>query len=128
MCLQTVSEALEKAVKGRTCISIAHRLSTIKDADLICVVDKGIIHCTLLTLGVVSLVNGLKFIVCEFYLHICRTNRGAWYALGVDSAKRHILANVQGATYGVTSSGSLLLKNSALIIYIHTKTCIKTIN
>ncbi|XP_026315183.1 multidrug resistance protein homolog 49-like isoform X2 [Hyposmocoma kahamanoa] len=38
---RTVSEALEKAVKGRTCISIAHRLSTIKDADLICVVDKG---------------------------------------------------------------------------------------
>ncbi|XP_047524484.1 multidrug resistance protein homolog 49-like [Pieris napi] len=38
---RAVTEALEKAAKGRTCITIAHRLSTIKDADLICVVDKG---------------------------------------------------------------------------------------
>ncbi|XP_039763141.1 multidrug resistance protein homolog 49-like [Pararge aegeria] len=38
---RAVSEALEKAAKGRTCITIAHRLSTIKDADLICVIDKG---------------------------------------------------------------------------------------
>ncbi|VVC86230.1 multidrug resistance protein homolog 49-like [Leptidea sinapis] len=38
---RVVSEALEKAAKGRTCITIAHRLSTIKDANLICVVDKG---------------------------------------------------------------------------------------
>ncbi|XP_073952681.1 multidrug resistance protein homolog 49-like [Choristoneura fumiferana] len=38
---RAVSEALEKAAKGRTCITIAHRLSTIKDASLICVVDKG---------------------------------------------------------------------------------------
>nr|ADV76539.1 ATP-binding cassette sub-family B member 3 [Trichoplusia ni] len=38
---RAVSEALEKAAKGRTCITIAHRLSTIKDADLICVLDKG---------------------------------------------------------------------------------------
>lgn len=40
--LQAVTEALEKAAQGRTCITIAHRLSTIKDSDLICVVDKGI--------------------------------------------------------------------------------------
>ncbi|XP_061705588.1 multidrug resistance protein homolog 49-like isoform X1 [Cydia pomonella] len=38
---RAVTEALEKAAKGRTCITIAHRLSTIKDADLICVLDKG---------------------------------------------------------------------------------------
>uniref|UniRef100_A0A2A4J7A7 ABC-type xenobiotic transporter n=1 Tax=Heliothis virescens TaxID=7102 RepID=A0A2A4J7A7_HELVI len=38
---RAVSEALEKAAKGRTCITIAHRLSTIRDADLICVLDKG---------------------------------------------------------------------------------------
>ncbi|XP_049884996.1 multidrug resistance protein homolog 49-like [Pectinophora gossypiella] len=38
---RAVSEALEKAAKGRTCITIAHRLTTIKDADLICVLDKG---------------------------------------------------------------------------------------
>ncbi|KAL0852199.1 hypothetical protein ABMA28_000423 [Loxostege sticticalis] len=38
---RAVTEALEKAAKGRTCITIAHRLSTVKDADLICVVDKG---------------------------------------------------------------------------------------
>ncbi|XP_061382310.1 multidrug resistance protein homolog 49-like [Danaus plexippus] len=38
---RVVAEALEKAAKGRTCVTIAHRLSTIKDADLICVLDKG---------------------------------------------------------------------------------------
>ncbi|CAG9136478.1 unnamed protein product [Plutella xylostella] len=38
---KAVSEALEAAAKGRTCITIAHRLSTIRNADLICVVDKG---------------------------------------------------------------------------------------
>ena len=36
-----VQEALDKAQKGRTCISIAHRLSTIKNADLIFVIQKG---------------------------------------------------------------------------------------
>ncbi|KAI5641365.1 ABC transporter transmembrane region domain-containing protein [Phthorimaea operculella] len=40
---RAVTEALEKAAKGRTCITIAHRLSTIKDANLICVLDKGLI-------------------------------------------------------------------------------------
>ncbi|XP_048489395.1 multidrug resistance protein homolog 49 [Plutella xylostella] len=40
---KAVSEALEAAAKGRTCITIAHRLSTIRDADLICVVHKGAI-------------------------------------------------------------------------------------
>ncbi|KAI8430777.1 hypothetical protein MSG28_000939 [Choristoneura fumiferana] len=39
--LRVVTEALETAAKGRTCITIAHRLSTIKDADIICVLDKG---------------------------------------------------------------------------------------
>ncbi|XP_048488083.1 ATP-dependent translocase ABCB1 [Plutella xylostella] len=38
---KVVTEALEAAAKGRTCIAIAHRLSTISDADVICVVDKG---------------------------------------------------------------------------------------
>ncbi|CAH1099164.1 unnamed protein product [Psylliodes chrysocephalus] len=38
-----VQEALDTAKKGRTCITIAHRLTTIQDADLICVVDKGVI-------------------------------------------------------------------------------------
>ncbi|KAF9804799.1 hypothetical protein SFRURICE_007702 [Spodoptera frugiperda] len=38
---RVVSEALEKAAEGRTCVTIAHRLTTIKDADIICVLDKG---------------------------------------------------------------------------------------
>lgn len=38
---RAVTEALDHAAKGRTCITIAHRLTTIKDADIICVLDKG---------------------------------------------------------------------------------------
>ncbi|CAG9824400.1 unnamed protein product [Phaedon cochleariae] len=38
-----VQEALDRARKGRTCITIAHRLSTIQDADMICVIDRGIV-------------------------------------------------------------------------------------
>lgn len=36
-----VQDALDKARKGRTCITIAHRLSTIQDADTIFVINKG---------------------------------------------------------------------------------------
>jgi len=36
-----VQDALEKLMKGRTCIVIAHRLTTIKNADQILVMDKG---------------------------------------------------------------------------------------
>ncbi|XP_072037231.1 ATP-dependent translocase ABCB1-like [Amphiura filiformis] len=38
-----VQNALDKAKLGRTSIVIAHRLSTIKNADVICVIDKGTI-------------------------------------------------------------------------------------
>jgi ABC-type multidrug transport system fused ATPase/permease subunit len=38
-----VQEALDRARKGRTCILIAHRLSTVVSADLIGVIDNGII-------------------------------------------------------------------------------------
>ncbi|XP_011495053.1 PREDICTED: multidrug resistance protein homolog 49 [Ceratosolen solmsi marchali] len=40
---QIVQAALDEAKAGRTCILIAHRLSTIKDADVICVVNRGIV-------------------------------------------------------------------------------------
>lgn len=36
-----MQEALDNAMKGRTCITIAHRLTTIKDADVICVINEG---------------------------------------------------------------------------------------
>lgn len=36
-----VQEALETLMKGRTVLMIAHRLSTVKEADMICVLDKG---------------------------------------------------------------------------------------
>lgn len=36
-----VQAALDKAMEGRTCITIAHRLATIRNADVICVLEKG---------------------------------------------------------------------------------------
>lgn len=36
-----VQDALDKLMRGRTVLVIAHRLSTVKEADLICVIDKG---------------------------------------------------------------------------------------
>lgn len=39
--VQVVQAALDKAMEGRTCITIAHRLATVRNADVICVVDKG---------------------------------------------------------------------------------------
>jgi ABC-type multidrug transport system fused ATPase/permease subunit len=38
-----VQKALEKASKGRSTILIAHRLSTVRDADVLFVVDKGVV-------------------------------------------------------------------------------------
>lgn len=38
-----VQDALEKLMQGRTSIVIAHRLSTIRNADQICVIDKGMV-------------------------------------------------------------------------------------
>ena len=36
-----VQEALSRLMQGRTTLVIAHRLSTVRDADLICVMDRG---------------------------------------------------------------------------------------
>ncbi len=38
---KVVQEALDQAREGRTCLTIAHRLSTIKNAQKICVVNRG---------------------------------------------------------------------------------------
>ncbi len=38
---EKVQKALSTLMKGRTVLMIAHRLSTVKDADMICVLDKG---------------------------------------------------------------------------------------
>lgn len=51
-----VQEALDMARTGRTCITIAHRLTTIHNADVICVIENGVIaemgtHQELLALG-----------------------------------------------------------------------------
>ncbi|XP_967244.3 ATP-dependent translocase ABCB1 isoform X2 [Tribolium castaneum] len=40
---KVVQEALDNAKKNRTCITIAHRLTTIQDADLICVLNEGVV-------------------------------------------------------------------------------------
>ena len=36
-----VQQALEKLIKGRTVLVIAHRLSTVKNANRVCVIDRG---------------------------------------------------------------------------------------
>ncbi|KAK2584731.1 hypothetical protein KPH14_007064 [Odynerus spinipes] len=38
---KVVQAALDKAMEGRTCITIAHRLATVRNADVICVLEKG---------------------------------------------------------------------------------------
>ncbi|CAB3254427.1 unnamed protein product [Arctia plantaginis] len=40
---KTVQAALEVAAKGRTTIIIAHRLATVQHADVICIIDKGVV-------------------------------------------------------------------------------------
>ncbi|ALC42337.1 Mdr49 [Drosophila busckii] len=40
---KVVQQALDEARAGRTCVTIAHRLSTVRDADLICVLKKGVV-------------------------------------------------------------------------------------
>ncbi len=40
---EKVQKALSTLMKGRTVLMIAHRLSTVKDADIICVLDRGYI-------------------------------------------------------------------------------------
>lgn len=40
---KTVQKALEVAARGRTVLVIAHRLSTVKNADLIVVLQRGVI-------------------------------------------------------------------------------------
>ncbi|TMW46661.1 hypothetical protein DOY81_008256 [Sarcophaga bullata] len=40
---KVVQEALDAARSGRTCVTIAHRLTTVRDADLICVLKKGVL-------------------------------------------------------------------------------------
>jgi len=38
-----VQAALDQTREGRTCITIAHRLATVQQADVICVLNQGVI-------------------------------------------------------------------------------------
>ncbi|GLH14652.1 Multidrug resistance protein homolog 49 [Gryllus bimaculatus] len=40
---KVVQEALDQAREGRTCITIAHRLATVQQADVICVLERGVV-------------------------------------------------------------------------------------
>jgi ABC-type transport system involved in Fe-S cluster assembly fused permease/ATPase subunit len=40
---QVVQAALDEAREGHTCIIIAHRLATVQHADVICVLNRGVV-------------------------------------------------------------------------------------
>ena len=40
---RSIQESLQSLGQGRTLIVIAHRLSTVQDADLICVLEQGVV-------------------------------------------------------------------------------------
>ncbi|XP_017054076.1 multidrug resistance protein homolog 49 [Drosophila ficusphila] len=40
---KVVQQALDEARSGRTCLTIAHRLTTVRNADLICVLKRGVV-------------------------------------------------------------------------------------
>ncbi|KAJ9592690.1 hypothetical protein L9F63_015634, partial [Diploptera punctata] len=40
---KVVQAALDQAREGRTCITIAHRLATVQQADIICVINQGVV-------------------------------------------------------------------------------------
>ncbi|XP_034836542.1 multidrug resistance protein homolog 49 isoform X2 [Maniola hyperantus] len=60
---RVVQEALDRASEGRTCLIIAHRLATIQNADVICVIDQGVVA----EMGTHSELIALKKIYAKLY-------------------------------------------------------------
>lgn len=62
-----VQEALDRASEGRTCLIIAHRLATIQNADMIAVINKGVVA----ELGTHRELIALKGIYAKLYQLQC---------------------------------------------------------
>ncbi|XP_075982396.1 multidrug resistance protein homolog 49-like isoform X2 [Anticarsia gemmatalis] len=64
---KVVQEALDRASQGRTCLIIAHRLATIQNADMIVVINKGVVA----ELGTHKELINLKGIYAKLYQLQC---------------------------------------------------------
>nr|CAD7572208.1 unnamed protein product [Timema californicum] len=119
---KVVQEALDKAKEGRTCITIAHRLSTIQDADVICVIDKGVVselgthshlarphipNCVLLTMsGLPSLDSCIRGLAERFFSRVQASSNMIVSGIGDYDAPGHPYRRIRDGVVNRTPSST----------------------